>query len=136
MAEQRQTLTAARQMYTTAKWQHLDGAERLADYKLTRKVCNGIGAEWFPEWARWLTCAIASAVVPTSWIHDLDYEAGGGRRERWNADWRFLRNGLRAAWYTYDWDQLRRYSTIVKVLWFWVMLRLFGAAAFNWRREA
>ena len=72
--------------------------------------------------------------MPTSWIHDLDYEEGGGWRERWIADWRCLHNGLRAAWYTYEWDQLRRYSTIAKVLWFFIMLRLFGAAAFKRRR--
>lgn len=127
-------LDTARRMHDVAVAQHLDGAERLGDFELTRSICNGIGAEWFPAWARCLVCAIASAVVPTSWIHDLDYEAGGGWRERWIADWRFLCNGCRAAWYTYAWDQLRRYSTLIKVLYFWIMLRLFGAAAFNWRR--
>ena len=135
MNESLQPLETAHRMYDVARWQGLDGARRLGDFELTRRVCNGIGPEWFPPWARWLVCAIAAVIVPTSWIHDIDYEAGGGRLDRWIADWRYLRNGLRAAWRTYAWDQLRRYSTIVKVLWFWVMLRLFGAAAFNWRRS-
>jgi len=131
-----QPLEVAVRMRTIAEKQHLDGAERLANYEYTRRICNGIGAEWFPSWARRLTCAIAPAVVPTSWIHDLDYEAGGGWLERWIADWRFLCNGFRAAWHTYAWDQLRRYSTVAKVLWFWIMLRGFGAAAFKWEHSA
>ena len=61
-----------------------------------------------------------------------DNEAGGGVIERWNADWKFLCNGFRAALATYAWDQLRRFTTMLTVLRFWVLLRLFGAAAFKY----
>ena len=130
-----QPLDVAVRMHTLAERQGLDGANRLARYEYTRKVCNGIGAEWFPGWLRWLVGVLAPALEPTAWIHDLDYEAGGGVIERWMADWDFLRNGLRAARATYAWDQLRRYTTIGAVLRFWLLLRLGGAAAFNWHRE-
>ena len=130
-----QPLDKAVMMHTCAERQKLDGAERLANYEYTRRVCNGIGAEWFPEWLRDFVGKLTPALEPTAWIHDLDYEAGGGWRERRSADWRFLRNGFRAACSEYAWDQLRRYATMATALRFWVLLRLFGAAAFEWRRR-
>ena len=129
------TLEKAMLIHARARKQGLSDAERLADYEYARKICNGIGAEWFPEGVRELAGKLAPALEPTAWIHDLDYEAGGGWRERRSADWRFLRNGFRAACSEYAWDQLRRYATMATALRFWVLLRLFGAAAFNWRRR-
>ena len=128
-----QPLDRAITMHTRATRQGLDGAERLAAYHYTRRVCNGIGTAWFPAWARELAGKLAATLEPTAWIHDLDYEAGGNWRDRWRADWRFLANGLRAARADYAWDQLRRYTTAATALRFWGLLRLFGAAAFNWK---
>ena len=130
---QLQPLERAVLMHSVAERQHLDGAERLAAYHYTRRVCNGIGAAWFPAWARELTGKLAATLEPTAWVHDLDYEAGGGWRARWIADWRFLRNGLRAARADYALDQLRRYTTAATALRFWLLLRFFGAPAFNWK---
>ena len=127
-----QPLDRAVTMYARATRQRLDGSERLSAYHYTREVCNGIGASWFPQWARTLTNKLAATLEPTAWIHDLDYEAGGGWIERWIADWRFLKNGLRAARADYAWDQLRRYTTALTALRFWLLLRFFGAPAFNW----
>ena len=130
--EDYQPLEKTVQMHTMAQRQHLEDAERLARYHYTRKVCNGIGADWFPAWLRKFVGALAPFLEPAAWIHDLDYEAGGGVIERWNADWKFLCNGFRAALATYAWDQLRRFTTMLTVLRFWVLLRLFGAAAFKY----
>ena len=126
-----QPLDRAITMHTRATRQGLTGAERLAEYHYTRRVCNGIGAAWFPAWARQLAGKLAATLEPTAWIHDLDYEAGGTWRDRRRADWRFLANGLRAARADYAWDQLRRYANFATALRFWLLLRLFGAAAFN-----
>lgn len=130
-----QPLPRAVLMHSVAERQKLDGAERLAAYHRTRRICNGIGAAWFPEWARALAGKLAPALEPTAWIHDLDYEAGGTWRERWIADRRFLHNGLRAARADYARHRLRRYTTALTAVRFWVLLRFFGAAAFRWRDE-
>ena len=127
------TLEKAMLIHTRARKQGLADASRLADCEYARKICNGIGAEWFPEGVRELAGKLAPALEPTAWIHDLDYEAGGGVVERWNADWKFLCNGLRAARAEYAWDQLRRYAVMGTAFRFWLLLRLFGAPAFNWR---
>ena len=131
--EDYQPLEKTVQMHTMAQRQHLEDAERLARYHYTRKVCNGIGADWFPAWLRKFVGALAPFLEPAAWIHDLDYEAGGGWRERWIADRRFLMNGFRAARADYAWDQLRRYTTAATALRFWLLLRFFGAPAFNWK---
>ena len=119
--------------YLEARRLNLSGYWLLRDTDRAICVCNGIGAAWFPEWARELAGKLAGALEPTAWIHDLDYEAGGGWRERWIADWRFLCNGLRAARADYALDQLRRYTTAATALRFWLLLRFFGAPAFNWK---
>ena len=120
-------------MYERAKSQKLMGFERLSNYELTRKVCNGIGAAWMPEWARTLVSNLAPSIVPTSWIHDLDYEDGGGIWKRWCDDWRFLCNGIRGSIYDYKWYRLRRYYSIWQAVRLWRALRLFGQPAYNWR---
>ena len=128
-----QPLAKAAQIHVKALDQRLDGASRLANYQYTRRVCNGIGADWFPAWLRSFVGVLVPALEPTAWIHDLDYTAGGDAAARWRADWKFLVNGLRAARATYAWDQLRRYTTMLTVVRFWILLRLFGAAAFNYK---
>jgi len=94
-----------------------------------RVICNGIGAAWMPDWMRWTVGAICPLLVVISLPHDIEYDNGGGIRDRWNTDWHFLTNGLRVAWY----HRSRRAAYQAVVL--WIILRLFGAAAFNWRRK-
>lgn len=93
------------------------------------RLCNGIGAAWMPQWARWIIGAICPLLIVISLPHDIEYEIGGGIRDRWRADWHFLTNGLRVAWY----HRSRRAAYQAVVL--WIMLRLFGAAAFNWKKK-
>lgn len=118
-------------MHVRAARQGLAGAEELADNQRARRICNGIGAEWFPAWLRDFVGALAPVLEPAAWIHDLDYTAGGGAAERRKADWRFMVNGFRAARADFPLDRLRRYAVMLTTVRFWVLLRLFGAAAFD-----
>ena len=132
MNREPQPLEIAVQMHSKAKRQGLDGYERLADYQYTRQICNGIGAEWMPKWTRTLVSKLIPSLVPTSWIHDIDYEIGGDIVDRAAADWRFLCNGFRASIVDYPWYRLKRYISIKQTIQLWLILRFFGQAAFNW----
>lgn len=125
----------AKEMYRLALAQGLAGAEQLADTAKVMRNCNGIGAEWFAPWLRWLICKLHPTLVATSFLHDLAYAAGGGWRDRWRADWVWLCNGWRAA-KTYAWCNVRRYVVQAQALFFWCMLRIGGHAAFAWSKEA
>ena len=106
----------------------LSGAELLDDTEAVRRDCNGIGAAWMPDATReWISTANPSLVVVAD-IHDRRYALGGGILARWRADWEFLRNGLKMA------RHCRRIGIAWAVIRMWVLLRLGGAAAFNWER--
>ncbi|MPN23778.1 hypothetical protein SDC9_171171 [bioreactor metagenome] len=100
-----------------------------SDMQLALRICNGIGADWFPPWMRQLVGVICPSLIVISLPHDIEYYLGGGIRDRWVADWHFLGNGLRMAWY------VKSYKVAVKAAVLWILLRLFGAAAFNWKRK-
>ncbi len=125
----------AMEMHFAAQRQGLVGAELLANHELCAKVCNGIGAAWFPKWLRGAISKICYTLVPTSWIHDREYEIGGGIWERWVADWHFLCNGWRAAFHDYKWHRLGCYAVGLRGTWCWILLRIGGQAAFKWRRR-
>ncbi|MPM49875.1 hypothetical protein SDC9_96609 [bioreactor metagenome] len=100
-----------------------------SDMPLALLVCNGIGAEWFPDWLRWLVGVICPSLIVISLPHDIEYFRGGGIRDRWIADWHFLCNGLRIAWF------YKSRKVAAKTVVLWIILRIFGAAAFNWKRN-
>ena len=129
-----QPLNIAISMYEKAESQNLIGFDRLSDYDKTRRICNGIGAEWMPEWSRNLVSNLAPAIVPTSWIHDLDYENGGSIWDRWKVDWIFLRNAIRGSIVDYKWNTIQRYHSICQAFRLWFALRMFGQLAFNWHK--
>ena len=106
----------------------LGGAELLDDMAAVKRDCNGIGAEWMPDrWRDRLGERYPELVVVAD-IHDRRYALGGGILARWRADWEFLRNGLKMA------RHCRRIGIAWAVIRMWVLLRLGGAAAFNWER--
>lgn len=106
----------------------LSGAELLDDMAAVKRDCNGIGAEWMPDrWRDRLGERYPELVVVAD-IHDRRYALGGGILARWRADWEFLRNGLKMA------RHCRRIGIAWAVIRMWVLLRLGGAAAFNWER--
>lgn len=106
----------------------LSGAELLDDAAAVKRDCNGIGAAWMPDrWRDRLGERYPELVVVAD-IHDRRYALGGGILARWRADWEFLRNGLKMT------RHCRRIGIAWAVIRMWVLLRLGGAAAFNWER--
>ena len=106
----------------------LSGAELLDDMAAVKRDCNGIGAAWMPDRLRDLLGERYPELVVVADIHDRRYALGGGILARWRADWEFLRNGLKMA------RHCRRIGIAWAVIRMWVLLRLGGAAAFNWER--
>ena len=106
----------------------LSGAELLNDAAAVRRDCNGIGAEWMPDRLRDLLGERDPELVVVADIHDRRYALGGGILARWRADWEFLRNGLKMA------RHCRRIGIAWATVRMWILLRLGGAAAFNWER--
>lgn len=106
----------------------LSGTELLDDAAAVRRDCNGIGAAWMPDRLRDLLGERYPELVVVADIHDRRYALGGGILARWRADWEFLRNGLKMA------RHCRRIGIAWAVIRMWVLLRLGGAAAFNWER--
>ncbi len=111
----------------------LDGWERLLDPR-ARTCCNGIGAAWMPAGVRATVTAFNPALEIVADIHDIDYEIGGTEADRRAADQRFLENGIKMAKYKYAWYDPRRYLVIKQAKKFYAILRLFGHAAYNYRR--
>lgn len=117
-----------RQKQLLARAAGLGGAELLNDIGAVKRDCNGIGAEWMPDRWRDLLGERYPELVVVADIHDRRYANGGGILARWRADWEFLRNGLKMA------RHCRRIGIAWAVIRMWVLLRLGGAAAFNWER--
>ena len=80
----------ARQLGLSGHWLLRNG-ERAA------KSCNGIGAEWFPGWLRWLINTLFPHLVIIADIHDIRYKIGGDLYARRKADAEFLANGYTVA---------------------------------------
>ena len=106
----------------------LGGAELLNDAAAVKRDCNGIGAAWMPDRLRDLLGERYPALKIVADIHDRRYALGGGILARWRADWAFLRNGLKMA------RHCRRFGIAWATVRMWILLRLGGAAAFNWER--
>lgn len=106
----------------------LSGAELLNDTEAVRRDCNGIGAAWMPDRLRDLLGERYPELKIVADIHDRRYALGGGILARWRADWEFLRNGLKMA------RHCRRFGIAWATVRMWILLRLGGAAAFNWER--
>lgn len=117
-----------RQKQQLASAAGLSGAELLDDMTAVRRDCNGIGAEWMPDRLRDLLGERYPELKIVADIHDRRYALGGGILARWRADWEFLTNGLKMA------RQRRRIGIAWAVIRMWVLLRIGGAAAFNYHK--
>ena len=71
----------------------LSGHWLLRNIDRAQKACNGIGAEWFPGWLRWVINTCFPELVIVADIHDIRYELGGDLYARRKADAEFLANG-------------------------------------------
>lgn len=117
-----------KQKQQLARTAGLSGAELLNDVAAVKRDCNGIGAEWMPDRLRDLLGERYPELVIIADIHDRRYALGGGILARWRADWEFLVNGLKMA------HHCRRIGIAWAVIRMWVLLRLGGAAAFNYHK--
>ena len=118
--------------YDIAVDMRLSGAELLKDAPAAVRICNGIGPDWFPAWLRWAVTKVNITLEPASWIHDMEYERGGGVVDRFMADARFLVNCFRCACFFHSAKSLRRYRNMLQALLLFAALRLGGQAAFAW----
>ena len=117
-----------RQKQQLARAAGLSGAELLNDASAVKRDCNGIGAAWMPDrWRDRLGERYPELVIIAD-IHDRRYALGGGILARWRADWEFLRNGLKMA------RHCRRIGIAWATIRMWILLRLGGAAAFNYHK--
>lgn len=107
----------------------LSGVDLLFDRVLVRRVCNGIGAAWMPDWMRDVINSLIPELVPVSFIHDIRFEIGGPWWKRWAADFEFSCNGIRMAFYS----KKRRVAAWSIRL--WICLMVGGWTAFNYKKE-
>ena len=63
-------LRAEVQRYNMIRLKSFDRAR----YATLAKVCNGIGAEWMPKWARRITTFCMRKIESCACVHDWDYE--------------------------------------------------------------
>ena len=118
-----------RQKQQLARAAGLGGAELLDNIEAIKRDCNGIGAEWMPDRLRDLLGERYPELVIIADIHDRRYALGGGILARWRADWEFLTNGLKMA------RHCRRIGLVWATVRMWLLLRIGGAAAFNYHKK-
>lgn len=128
------TAAEIHERYLFARRLDLSGYWLLRDTERAMNVCNGIGAEWFPSWLRWLVNHVCPHIVIVADIHDVRYEIGGTEAQRRNADTEYLANGYAVAEYFYKWYNPMRYLAEWAVRRMHRALRIGGAKA--WKEKA
>lgn len=114
----------------------LSGTELLDDVEAVKRDCNGIGAEWFPWWLRFVISLLCPSLVIVADIHDRRYSIGGDDIDRQFADREFEENGERIAEYTYAvWNPLR-YLVKNRAKAMYVALFVGGSFAFNYHEAS
>ena len=120
---------------TLARALKLSGALLLDDVAAVQRDCNGIGAAWFPDRWRDLLDGLFPELEIAADIHDRRYSIGGGIFARWEADFEFLRNGLRVALRFAGISAKRRFLLARIAVKMYLLLAAAGAAAFNYKRK-
>lgn len=118
-------LKLSRKLKLSGWWLFRDG-ERAA------KSCNGIGAEWFPGWLRWIINTLFPHLVIVADIHDIRYEQGGDLYARRKADAEFLANGYVVAEDVYGKNPLVRRVAEIIVRLMYRSLRIAGRLAWEY----
>lgn len=101
----------------------------------TAQYINGIGASWFPAWLRRAVTALHPVLSVASAPHDVRYELGGSCWDRLLADLEWLTNSWKCAWKAYPAWRLSFWLVGFQGTWFFVLLRIGGAAAFNYHKK-
>lgn len=126
------TTAQVREKCHTARRLKLSGWWLLRDADRAARICNGIGAAWFPWWLRRLLGWCFPRLVLAADIHDLRYELGGSEGERRAADAEFLANGYTIAEAFYPgWRFPLRLAAQWVVRRMYHALRLAGRSAWN-----
>ena len=87
-----------------------DVLDKYRDAEL-RKLCNGIGPDFFPEWARELVTDLRPESELPAFIHDVEWYESDGTREHFTAtNDRFAANGKLVAQARYRWYATVRHS--------------------------
>lgn len=92
------------------------------------KICNGIGADWFPEYARTLATWMFDYLNATAMQHDVEFFDQIGFE---TANAHFLINGRKEVKAKTKWYDIRRYIRLRKVQQFYILLENFGLKAYE-----
>lgn len=92
-------------------------------YEIAAKVCNGIGASWFPEVIRKAVSKLNPSLVPVADCHDLGYYYGTGTASNFTrVNDAFRINGEKVARYDYE-ESKKKYEGKYKA---WDIRRYLG----------
>ena len=107
-----------------------EGVEILEQYTNNelRKICNGIGPEFFPEKWRKIITWIFKYLEATAFLHDVEFhtQIGFGR-----ANAHFFINGIREVKAKFKWYNPFRYIGLHRVRQFCYLLKIFGIFAYE-----
>ena len=109
----------------------LSGHWLLRNIDRAQKSCNGIGADWFPAWLRWVINICFPEMVIIADIHDVRYAIGGDLYARRMADTEFLANGYNIAEEKYGKIPPVRYAAELVVRLMYRALRIGGRLAWE-----
>ena len=106
------------------------GSEILFKYNNAQlaKICNGIGADWFPEYFREIVSWIFNYLSATAFQHDVEFEAQIGLAL---ANEHFLINGEIEIKDKFAWYNPMRYIALRRLRQFYHLLVTFGHVAYN-----
>lgn len=103
-----------------------------SNHDIAKRVCNGIGAEWFPEKLRKMISKLNPSLVIVAQNHDLNYYFGSGTHSDFvAANTAFRWNGYKMAFYKYKWYDPRRYWVMFQATKFSIELNAGGWPAYT-----
>ena len=124
------TLEKIKKLREKAYFLKLNGCELLEQFtdEELQKICNGIGAEWFPEKVRKIISAINPSFEASALLHDLMYHIDYG----FDKSNELLKiNGKIEAKAEYSWYNPIRYIALHRAKVFSRLCQKFGKNAYN-----
>ena len=116
-----------------AKDAHLIVPEEMlkCSYEMLVKICNGVGSQSMPEWARNAGNLFFKAIEASAAIHDFMYEfSDSSLHLKEKADDIFLLNGIDEIYHKYGWWNWKRYVARIKLMAAYDILRAVGNRAY------
>ena len=101
-------------------------------YEIAKRVCNGIGADWFPAKLRKMISKLNPSLVIVAQNHDLNYYFGCGTHSDFKAaNEAFKWNGYKMAFHKYKWYNPLRYWVMMQATKFTLELNACGWPAYT-----